>query len=56
MLASDLILEHYLQFNEDTRLTNPFGEFEFARTRELIARHLPIVPVEIIKAESNGER
>ena len=48
MPASDLIFEHYLQFNEDTRLTGPFGEFEFARTRELIARHLPISPIEII--------
>jgi ubiquinone/menaquinone biosynthesis C-methylase UbiE len=48
MAASDPILEHYAEFDEDTRLSGAFGEFECARTRELIARHLPALPAEII--------
>ena len=47
MPSSDLILEHYDRFNEDTRLTGAFGEFEFARTRELIERYLPAAPADI---------
>ena len=48
MAAPDPILDHYAQFDESTRLSGAFGEFECARTRELIARHLPAAPAEII--------
>ena len=48
MPAPDPILEHYAEFDEDARLSGAFGEFECARTRELIARHLPAAPAEII--------
>jgi ubiquinone/menaquinone biosynthesis C-methylase UbiE len=48
MCAPDPILDHYAQFDEDTRLSGAFGEFECVRTRELIARYLPAAPAEII--------
>src|SRR5215204_649449 len=48
MSGPDPILDHYAEFDEDTRLSGAFGEFECARTRELIARHLPASPAEII--------
>ena len=46
--ASAPILDHYAQFDEDARLTGPFGELECVRTRELIARHLSASPAEIV--------
>lgn len=44
---ADTILEHYAQFDESTRLSGAFGEFEFARVRELVVRHLPPAPADI---------
>lgn len=46
-MPSDPILDHYAQFDEDTRLSGAFGQFEAARLRELIARYLPAACVEI---------
>jgi len=48
MPALDPILDHYAQFDEDTRLSGAFGEFECTRTRELIARYLPSAPGRIV--------
>ncbi|MEZ4416329.1 MAG: class I SAM-dependent methyltransferase [Gemmatimonadota bacterium] len=47
MQSSDLVQSHYLQFDESTRLTGAFGEFEFARVQELILRHLSNGPLEV---------
>lgn len=48
MPVPDPILDHYAEFDEDTRLSGAFGEFECARTRELITRYVPATPAEII--------
>ena len=42
------IIDHYERFEEDSRLSGPFGELEFARTQEVIERGLPPSPADIL--------
>lgn len=39
--VAEEIVKHYDSYDESRRLTGGFGLFEFERTKELIARHLP---------------
>jgi SAM-dependent methyltransferase len=42
------VLEHYGQFDEDGRITAGLGRLEFLRTQEILRRHLPDAPLEIL--------
>jgi len=41
------VTSYYQQFDEDSRLQTGFFQLEFARTKELVLRHLPHAPVMI---------
>lgn len=45
---AELIIDHYSTYNESKRLTDAFGLFELARTKELIERYLPASPITIL--------
>ncbi len=40
--------DYYRDFDEHSRLTGAFGELEFVRTMELLARHLPPPPAVVL--------
>ncbi|WP_321474988.1 class I SAM-dependent methyltransferase [uncultured Paludibaculum sp.] len=42
------VLEFYDLYDEDSRLRTPAGQFEFARTLDILARHLPPPPARIL--------
>ncbi|MGY6651641.1 class I SAM-dependent methyltransferase [Amycolatopsis sp. TRM77291] len=42
------ILEHYRAADEGTRLTEASGRLEFARTQEIVRRHLPAGPQRVL--------
>jgi hypothetical protein len=42
------VLDYYARTPEEARLELGPGQLEHARTRELIARHLPLAPATII--------
>lgn len=48
MLAMSEIILHYTSVPEDTRLSQHWGQLEFARTQELVLRHLPAAPGRIL--------
>ena len=44
----DQIIAHYGRYDESKRLQNDIGPFEFAKTKELLARYLPAVPAVVL--------
>jgi ubiquinone/menaquinone biosynthesis C-methylase UbiE len=44
------IIHHYQKYDEASRLEHDIGPFEFARSKELIARYLPEAPAVILDA------
>ena len=44
------IIDHYNRYDEDKRLKNDIGPFEFVRTQELMLRYLPPAPARIVDA------
>jgi ubiquinone/menaquinone biosynthesis C-methylase UbiE len=42
------VTNYYQQFDEDSRLQSGFFQLEFARTQELISRHLPHAPAVVV--------
>ncbi len=48
MSIATRVIDHYTSFDEGGRLDTAFGLLEAARTRELIERHLPRLPCDIV--------
>lgn len=42
------IREYYERFDEEERLSDPYGQLEFVRNAEIISRHLPAPPATVL--------
>lgn len=42
------VVEHYEQIDEDSRITRGLGRLELVRTQEVLRRHLPDAPLQIL--------